>query len=221
MMGTLSHHTQSGKKKFEALRQLTITFTACYAVRPRTLHHVVTFPQESRNVEILRLVAGRARPHRIERNHLGMRRIAQLAKRHRRGIWLEGRFRNENWLRLGHRRGLVEVIALARSLSRNVSGPYHWIIVFALARTAHVLFFEAGCYHRDLNRVFHLLVENRSEDDVGIFMSRALNNRATLLHFGKLQRIRARNVDENPAGSVDRARLEQRRRDGTLRRFHG
>jgi hypothetical protein len=30
MMGTLSHHTQSGKKKFEALRQLTITFTACY-----------------------------------------------------------------------------------------------------------------------------------------------------------------------------------------------
>src|SRR6266404_2651090 len=36
-MGTLSHDTQSGKKKFETLRQPTITLAACYAVRqPRT-----------------------------------------------------------------------------------------------------------------------------------------------------------------------------------------
>src|SRR6266404_165542 len=32
-MGTLSHDTQSGKKKFETLRQPTITLAACYAVR--------------------------------------------------------------------------------------------------------------------------------------------------------------------------------------------
>src|ERR1700686_1103757 len=88
-----------------------------------SLHHVITFPQERRNVEILRLIAGRGRPHRIERNHLGMRRTTRLPKRDRRGIWLEGRFRHKNWLGLGHRFGLVEVIALARSLPRNVSGP--------------------------------------------------------------------------------------------------
>src|SRR5260370_32922875 len=84
----------------------------------------------------------------------------------------------------------------------------------------HVFLFETGRNNSDLDRVFHLLVENRAEDDVGIFMSRALNNRACLLHFGELQRIRARDVDEDAAGSVDCARLQQRRSDGTLSGFH-
>src|SRR5437879_13348200 len=95
------------------------------------LHHVFTFPQESRNVELLGLVARRGRLHIIERNHLGMRRITQFSKRYRRGIWLEGRFRHENWLGLGHRLRLVEMIALARSLSRYIARKNHRIIVFA------------------------------------------------------------------------------------------
>src|SRR6266481_3738763 len=86
-----------------------------------TLHHVVAFPQESRNIEIFRLIARRGGPHPIKRNHLGMRRITRLPKRYRRGIWLEGRFRHENRLGLGHRFGLVEAIALARSLSRYIA----------------------------------------------------------------------------------------------------
>src|SRR5207245_2485798 len=150
----------------------------------------------------------------------GMRRITRLAKRYRRGIWLEGRFRHENWLGLGHRFRLVEAIALARSLSRYLPRKYHRIIVFVLARTTHVFFFKSRRDHGDLDRVLHLLVQNRAKDDVGIFVSRALDDGASLLHFGKLQRIRPRDVDENPAGSVDRARLQQRRGDGALRGFH-
>ena len=150
-----------------------------------------------------------------------MRRIARFPKSYRRGIWLEGRFRLEHWLGLGHRFGLVEAIALVRNMTRNLPRNYDRIIVLVVARTAHPGLFEAGRDHRDLDRVFHLLVQNRAEDDVGIFVSGALNDGASLLHFGKLQRIRARDVDENAAGSVDRARLEQRRRDGALRRFHG
>ena len=89
----------------------------------------------------------------------------------------------------------------------------------SVPRTTHIFFFKSCRDHSDLDRVFHLLVQNRAEDNVGIFVSGALNNRASLLHFGELQRIRSRDVDENSAGSVDRARLEQRRRDGALRGF--
>ena len=46
--------------------------------------------------------------------------MTRFSKRHGRGIWLEGRFRHENRLGLGHRFGLVEVIALgAKPLSKR------------------------------------------------------------------------------------------------------
>ena len=82
-------------------------------------------------------------------------------------------------------------------------------------------FAEAGRDDRDLHRVFHLFVEHRAEDDVGIFVGGALNDRAGLLHFGQLQRSRAGDVDEDAAGAVDGSGFEQRRSDGALRGFDG
>jgi len=105
---------------------------------------------------------------------------------------------------------------MPRGLSRNDDR----VEAVVMSRTPHIGLFEASRDHRDLDRVFHLLVEHGAEDDVGILVS-ALNNRASLLHFGQLQRIRARDVDENAARSIDRARFEQRRGDGALRRFDG
>src|SRR5258708_13155646 len=85
---------------------------ACYEAQSRTgeapvspplalsLHHVIAFPQESRNVEIFRLIARRGGPHRVKRNHLGMRPITRFPKRYRRGIWLEAPFTHATCLRL-------------------------------------------------------------------------------------------------------------------------
>jgi len=73
----------------------------------------------------------------------------------------------------------AEVIAVARHDDR-VKG-------FMMARSAHGGLTEAGGDHRDLDRVFHFFVEHSAEDDVGVFVSRALNNGASLLHFGELQ----------------------------------
>ena len=80
------------------------------------LHHITAFPQEGRNVEILRLVAGSGGPHRIERNHLCcMRRTnwIRFLKSHGRGIWLKARFWHKFRLGIGHRFGLAEMIPLA------------------------------------------------------------------------------------------------------------
>src|ERR1019366_7786799 len=83
------------------------------------LHHFAAFPQEGRNVEILRLVAGSGGPHSIERNHLCfMRRTNRIRflKSHGRGIWLKARFGHKCRLGIGHRFGLAEVIPRARNL---------------------------------------------------------------------------------------------------------
>ena len=69
-----------------------------------------------------------------------------------------------------------------------------------VARTAHIAFSESSRDHGDLDRVFHLLVEDGAKDDVGVFVSGALDDGASLLHFGKLERTRSGDVDEDAAG---------------------
>src|SRR5271170_4416940 len=98
------------------------------------------------------------------------------------GIWLECRPGLENWLRCGYRFGIEEMITLlryvTRSISRDVPRNYHGIIALVLPRPAHLRLFESGRNHGDLDCVLHLLVQNRAENNVGVFVSCALNNRA-------------------------------------------
>ena len=54
-----------------------------------------------------------------------------------------------------------------------------------LLRSAY--FPEASGNHRNLHRVLHLLVHHRAENNIGIFMRRALDDGASLLHLGQLQ----------------------------------
>src|SRR5947209_16453073 len=81
---------------------------------------------------------------------------------------------------------------------RSCEGMMHFLPVLAASDLA-----EPGGDHRDLHRVLHLLVHNGTENDVGIFVSGALNDGTSLLHFGKFQRSRAGDVDEDAAGSID------------------
>ena len=80
---------------------------------------------------------------------------------------------------------------------------------------------ETGGDHGNLHRIFHLLVQHGAENDVGIFVRGALNDRAGLLHFGELERCGTGDVDEDAARAIDGAGLEQRRGDGFLRGFDG
>ena len=67
--------------------------------------------------------------------------------------------------------------------------PRHddWIAVLVSPQMAHIRLFEAGRDDGDLDCIFHLLVEHGAKDDVGIFVSCALDDGAGLLHFGELQ----------------------------------
>src|SRR5208282_1976030 len=128
-----------------------------------------------------------------------------------RRFWLEGGFWLEDGLGFERRFWLAEVITrlrnVARNLPRNVSGQYDWIKIFKMAGTPHTGLFETGCDHRDLDRVLHLLVEHGAKNDVGIFVSRTLNDGASLLHLGQFQRTRAGDIDKNAARSIDRTRF--------------
>jgi hypothetical protein len=78
----------------------------------------------------------------------------------------------------------------------------------AVARRTNLA--ESGGNHGDLHRIFHLLVHHRAENNVGIFVRRALNDGARLLHFRQLQRRRPSDVDEDAARPVDGSSFEQR-----------
>jgi len=56
---------------------------------------------------------------------------------------------------------------------------------------------------RNLDVIFHLLVENCAEDDIGVFMGGALDNGRGFVHLGQLQSARTGNVDEDSARAVD------------------
>src|SRR5450755_2211736 len=80
---------------------------------------------------------------------------------------------------------------------------------------------ESGGDDGDFHCVFHLLVHDRAENNVGVFVGGALNDGAGLLHFGELERRRSGDVDEDAAGAVDGSGFEQRGGDGFLRGFDG
>src|SRR6266536_1584184 len=84
---------------------------------------------------------------------------------------------------------------------------------------AYVGFFEPSCDNGDLDRIFHFLVEYGAKDDVGVFVGRALDDGASLLDLGELQRTRAGDVDEDTAGAVDGPGFKQRRSDRALSGF--
>ena len=77
---------------------------------------------------------------------------------------------------------------------------------------------EARRDHRNLHRVFHFLIQNRTENNIGIVMRCALDDRARLLHFGQLESSRACDVDEDASSAVDRSRLQQWRRNRSFGR---
>ena len=79
--------------------------------------------------------------------------------------------------------------------------------------------FESGRDHRDLHRIFHLLIEHGSEDDIGVFVSRGLDDAASFLDLGQFERGRAGDVDEDAARPVDGSSFEQRRSNGFLGGF--
>ncbi len=51
-----------------------------------------------------------------------------------------------------------------------------------------VFVFESGGDDRDLHRVLHFFIQHSTENDVGVFVSGALDDAARLLHLGQLQR---------------------------------
>src|SRR6185437_17074989 len=80
---------------------------------------------------------------------------------------------------------------------------------------------EAGGDHGDLYSVLGLVIQHGAEDDVGIFVSGALDDAGGLIHFAELERTGAGDVDEDAARPVNGARFQQGRSDGTLGRFRG
>src|SRR5277367_3545866 len=164
------------------------------------LHHFVALPKKRRYVEILRLIS-RSRPHSIHRDHRSRMGSARrrLLKGYRRSLRLKSRLGLENRFWIGDWRRIVEVISsrhMLRYMSR-FARHNHRIIALTRPRTSHLRLPESSRDDRDLHRVFHLLVENRAKNDVGVFMRSNLNYCASLLHFGQLQRIRARDIDQN------------------------
>src|SRR5713101_2515831 len=80
---------------------------------------------------------------------------------------------------------------------------------------------EAGGNDRDLDLLFHLFIQNRAEDDVGILVGGALNDRGGLVDLGETQRAGAGDVDENTAGAIDGPGLEEGGGNGSLSRLGG
>ncbi len=56
------------------------------------------------------------------------------------------------------------------------------------ARRSGIWSRKPGRDHRDLHLIAHALIQDRAEDDVGIFVGRRLNQRRRFIHFRKLQR---------------------------------
>ena len=78
---------------------------------------------------------------------------------------------------------------------------------------------EAGCNHRDLHLPFERRVDDRAEDDVGVFVRRFLNDGRCLTHFDQREIRSASDVDDDTAGALDRRVFEQRARNGAARRL--
>src|SRR5207249_9337590 len=80
---------------------------------------------------------------------------------------------------------------------------------FLMTRPGGWSFAEPGGDDSDLHGVFHLLVHNGAENNVGVFVSGALNDGARLLHFCQLERGRSGDVDEDAARAIDGSSFEQ------------
>src|SRR5712692_7634678 len=82
-------------------------------------------------------------------------------------------------------------------------------------------FAESRGDDRDLYLLLHVVIHDRAENDVGVFMRGFLNDGRRLVHFMKREAGRSAHIDQDTLRALDRVVLEQRAADGAVGRIYG
>src|ERR1035441_10645390 len=88
----------------------------------------------------------------------------------RRSFRFKTRLGYKNGLDFSHRFALVKtrfmLRGVAREVSRHRARNNYRIVDLMMPGATHISFFEAGCNHRDLYGILHLLVEHSAKNDI-------------------------------------------------------